>query len=242
MDLSGKVVVVTGASRGLGLALAQQALASGAQVGACARSELPLGAAPQLVTRRLSVDDPRELGAFADLVVERFGQVDLWVNNAGILGPVGPLRTAEPEGLQQALAVNVLGVMYGGQVFASLCRQQGRSGVMLNISSGAARRAYSGWAAYCASKAAVDRLSEVLALEEPLLRVHSMAPGVFESDMQASLRELAEDVFPEVSKFQGLHRDGALLAPTEVAAKLLSFCFEPGEMAAKVCLDARELP
>ena len=236
-----KVIVVTGASRGLGAALVQEALAAGASVASCARGEQPLATPERQLTRQLSVTDGAAMAAFAAATVARFGAIDLWVNNAGVLGPVGPLRSADMGALGEALQVNVLGVALGSQLYAQHCRVAGRNGVLINLSSGAARRAYAGWCAYCGSKAAVDRLSEVVALEEPLLRVHALAPGVFESDMQVQLRGLQADVFPEVAKFQGLHRDGALLSPVAVAQKLLSFAFGTSDKNGQVCLDLRDL-
>ena len=186
MELEGKVVVVTGASRGLGAALVQEALSAGARVGACSRGPIPAvceASDERSVARQLDVRDADALAGFVSQVRSALGPVDLWVNNAGVLGPVEPLRVSQPDALAAAVMTNVLGVMLGCQQFARLCREEQHRGVLLNISSGAARRAYAGWAAYCASKAAVDRLSEVMALEEaPLVRVHSVAPGVFASD------------------------------------------------------------
>lgn len=242
-SLAGRVVVVTGASRGLGAALAQAALTAGAKVGACSRGEPAITPGATAVVSRLSVDNPEALTAFADEVWEKLGPIDLWINNAGVLGPVGPLRDAPTDELLSALQINVFGTMLGGRYLARRCRAIGHRSVLINLSSGAARRAYAGWSAYCGSKAAVDRLSEVLALEEqPLLRVHSLAPGVFESEMQATLRTLDAERFPEVNKFKRLHADGALHTPQAVAVRILSLAFESWGQGLPVCLDLRELP
>lgn len=244
MDLRGKVVVVTGASRGLGAALVSEAAAAGAQVGACSRGEMPAAdPGTAVLSTRLDVRDPAALSAFADQVVAAFGPIDLWINNAGVLGPVTPLRDGDPDAFAEALAINVNGVLFGSRVFAGMCRRQRHRGVLLNLSSGAARAPYAGWSAYCASKAAVDRLSEVLALEEQgWLRVHAVAPGVFESAMQETVRASTKENFPELERFQRLHREGQLADPKVVAMHLLRLGFHKGAGSWPVCVDLRELP
>jgi len=242
MDLSDKVVVITGASRGLGMGLAEEALAAGARVGLCSRSRGPWVEQPRLLQQCVDVRDGAALEMFAERVAAAFGHVDLWVNNAGLLGPVAPLRDAAMDAVEEAIAVNVLGVLFGSRVYTRLCRRSGKPGVLLNISSGAGRRAYAGWSSYCASKAAVDRLSEVVALEEVgHVRVHAVAPGVIESDMQAQVREVSEEAFPEVEKFRTLHRTGALAAPRVAGKELLRLAFEPGLAPSAVCVDLRDL-
>lgn len=243
MDVRGKVVVVTGASRGLGAALVAEVLAAGGKVGACSRGEVPVAADPSFALgARLDVRDHAALSVFAERVADTLGPIDLWINNAGVLGPVAPLRRADPAALVQALQTNIHGVLFGSRIFANMCRRQGRAGVLLNISSGAARKAYAGWSAYCASKAAVDRLSEVVALEEAdFLRVHAVAPGVFESSMQESVRGSREEDFPELEKFQLLHREGQLEDPKVVAMGMLRLAFVETPGPWPVCVDLREL-
>ena len=147
------------------------------------------------------------------------------------------------DDIAEATAVNVLGVLFGSRIYSRLCMRSGKSGVLLNISSGAGRRAYAGWSSYCASKAAVDRLSEVVALEEAgRLRVHAVAPGVVESNMQAQVRGASMEQFPEVEKFRTLHRTGALATPEAAGRDLLRLAFEPGLAPSAVCVDLRDLP
>ncbi len=105
------------------------------------------------------------LESFARRVTDELGPIDLWVNNAGVLDPIGPLRAQSPDALRDHLDVNILGVVLGSRAFAGIVHECDGGGTLVNISSGAGRSAYSGWGAYCAAKAAVDHLSRVLALE-----------------------------------------------------------------------------
>ena len=106
--------------------------------------------------------DRAALERFADEVVARFGRIDLWVNNAGLLGDIRPLAEADPAASRPArVEVNVNGTLHGSAVFAAHVRRRSGPGVLVNISSGAATTPYEGWGAYCASKAAVDQLTRV---------------------------------------------------------------------------------
>jgi len=101
--------------------------------------------------RRVDVADPRALAAFAERVLERFGRIDMWINNAGVLGPVGRSPGATEE-VGRATAVDVSGVLYGSALFAATYGAR-RDGVLVNISSGLATNPSSGLATYCAAKA-----------------------------------------------------------------------------------------
>lgn len=238
--LGGKVAVITGASRGLGAGMAAHFAAAGLHLGLCARHRpemvaktRPLvhggrvaPAEPPLVAS-VDVTDVAALAAFADAVVDHFGRIDLWVNNAGVLEPIGPLIDAEPVALARHVEVNVLGVLYGSMVFARHVASRRGGGVLVNVTSGASTRPYAGWATYCASKAAVDQLSEVLALEERRneLRVHAVAPGIVDTDMQAAIRASSPERFPEVGRFIGLKEAEAFNSPAWVAEKVLELAF-----------------
>jgi NAD(P)-dependent dehydrogenase (short-subunit alcohol dehydrogenase family) len=238
--LSGRVAVVTGASRGLGAGLAAHFAQAGLRLGLCARHRPDLvtktrprahdgrieGAEPPLVAP-VDVVDFDALADFAAAVIQRFGRIDLWVNNAGLLEPIGPVVEADPAEVARHVAVNVTGVLYGTMIFAGHVRGRTGGGVLVNVSSGAGSRPYSGWAAYCGSKAAVDRLTEAVALEEAGhgLRAHAVAPGLVDTDMQAAIRATDESRFPEVARFRQLKRDGAFNSPPWVAEHLLQLAF-----------------
>jgi NAD(P)-dependent dehydrogenase (short-subunit alcohol dehydrogenase family) len=223
------VAVVTGASRGIGAGLASYFASQGLRLGLCARTEPTSPAGADAVTAVVDVGDAAAVDRFADEVVDRFGRIDLWVNNAGVLEPVGPLADADPAALERHVATNILGVMHGTAAFARHVRGRAGEGSLVNISSGAAATPYRGWAAYCASKAAVEMVTEVVGLEEAAsgLLAYSVSPGVVDTDMQALTRATPADVFPDVGRFLRLHEEGAFLTPDWVGECILERCLDP---------------
>lgn len=234
---AGRVAVVTGASRGLGAGMATRFAAAGLRLGLAARTEPGPPAGAEAVTAAVDVTDAGAVDRFAAAVVDRLGRIDLWVNNAGVLDPIGPLREADPAALAANVEVNVVGVMYGSATFARHVRSRPGGGLLVNISSGAATTPYEGWAAYCAAKAAVDQLTRVVAAEEAGagLRAHAVAPGVVDTDMQARIRSADEAAFPRVERFRDLARDGAFNSPAWVADQILRLLDEdPGTVVLRI--------
>jgi NAD(P)-dependent dehydrogenase (short-subunit alcohol dehydrogenase family) len=241
-NVVGRVAVVTGASRGLGAGLAVHFATSGMHLGLCARHQ------PRLVVRTrptahdgriersetpimqsVDVTDREALARFAQAVITRFGRIDLWINNAGVLPPIGPLAAATGEDIARGVATNVTGVANGSSVFAEHVRSRPGRGVLVNISSGAATKAYEGWAVYCASKAAVDQLTRVVALEESRheLSAYSVSPGLVDTDMQVVIRATDESRFPEVDRFRGAAEQGRFNSSVWVAEHILALAFGP---------------
>lgn len=236
LDLSDRTAVITGASRGLGAGLASELLARGMNVAVCARREPPIDGGDRVLSMAADVTDAEAVDRLARAAVERFGRIDLWINNAGVLEPIAPLRACDSADVRQHLEINVLGVFHGSKAFVRHVRERDGDGVLVNVSSGAARSAYAGWSAYCASKAAVDRMSECIALEEADtgLRVHSVAPGVIDTDMQALIRSTSADDFPMVDKFHELKAHNAFSTIEHVAARLLELAFDPAHRTGEV--------
>jgi NAD(P)-dependent dehydrogenase (short-subunit alcohol dehydrogenase family) len=184
--------LVTGASAGLGRALATALTARGWRLVVDARDETRLADAvaglphPELVTAVPGdVADPHHRADLAAAVGDR---LDLLANNASDLGPT-PLPTLAdlaPAQLQRILAINVVAPLALTQLVLPALRAAG--GTVLDISSDAAVEAYPGWGGYGASKAALDRLTAVLAVEEPALRVHAVDPG----DMDTAMHRAAD--------------------------------------------------
>lgn len=241
MDLENRVAVITGASRGLGAGIAEAARARGVSLVLCSRSPAALPAGPHVRVVQGDISDPATADAIIAEAKEHFGHVDLWVNNAGLLDPVGPLRNAQADALREHFDVNVLGVALASGAFLRLLHETNRQGVLLNISSGAARKNYLGWAAYCAGKAAIDRLSEVIQAEESdRVRVHAVAPGVIDSDMQVRIRASSPEDFPDLERFRKMHTDGNLVDPRVAGASLVSLAFDEAAARSAVCIDLRD--
>ncbi len=236
-EMQGKTVVVTGASRGIGAGIAKECLKQGMKVGVCARNEPQLDASPQVLTMATDVTDSDAVKRFADACVERFGKIDLWINNAGVLKPIAPLRNCSSADVVAHLNVNIMGVFHGTQSFIQHLRDRDGEGVLINISSGASTSPYEGWGAYCAAKAAVDMLTEVAQLEEKKsgLRAYAIAPGIIDTDMQELIRSTDASNFPDVQKFHELKRDDAFSSLEFVAKSLLSLAFDPAQRPDSVC-------
>jgi NAD(P)-dependent dehydrogenase (short-subunit alcohol dehydrogenase family) len=233
-DLEGRVAVVTGASHGLGEGMASRFVELGLRVGICARKrpEPPQGAGRHHVLA-LSADvrDSADIEGFGAAAAERFGRIDLWVNNAGVIEPIGKLADVDPGMVAHQISVNVIGVANGTRTFARHVRRRPGGGVLVNITSGAATTVYPGWAAYCASKAAVDRLTAVVAEEERDhgLRAYGVAPGMVDTGMQALVRASTPEAFPAVERFLEAKRSGRFNTPGWVADAVLELAF--GEVA-----------
>ena len=239
-DAKGKVVVITGASRGIGKGMAERMRALGVRLGLCARSTVPFDEGPDVVARQVDVTDEAAVLAFAEAVCERLGNIDLWINNAGVLEPVVFVRDLDSAALSRHLDINLRGVLHGTKAYLRHLDSREHDGVLVNISSGAALKGYAGWGAYCAGKAAVDRLTECVQLEEAhrgsSLRAYAVAPGVVDTDMQATIRGKSTSEFPMVDKFLKLKEDQAFNSPGYVADRLLDLAFSSSGSADDVVL------
>ena len=193
-----KQIIVTGASRGLGKGLVEAFAAAGHLVWGCSRSS------------GVDVTDQEALERFAALRAP----IDLWVNNAGVLGAIGPVGDVD---FRHSLEVNVLGVVHGTQAFL---RHRSAEGVLVNISSGAGTTPYAHLGPYCASKAAVDMLTEVTVAEG--VRAHAVSPGLVDTAMQAELRATS---FPNQARHLDAAHRGAFNSPGWVARHLLELAF-----------------
>jgi NAD(P)-dependent dehydrogenase (short-subunit alcohol dehydrogenase family) len=196
MRLESSVALITGASRGLGLEVTRAFAAQGAKLVIAARGEEALETAARELRERTDVVAlPLDVSEDAERLVtaglERFGKIDVLVNNASELGPspMPALADYDWRDLERVLRVNVLAPLHLTQLLLPAMRQRGE-GVIINVTSDAGVEAYPGWGGYGASKAALEHVSRTLAaeLDGTGIRVYAVDPG----DMKTEMHQLAE--------------------------------------------------
>jgi NAD(P)-dependent dehydrogenase (short-subunit alcohol dehydrogenase family) len=185
-------VIITGAGRGIGAAAVRAFAAAGNNVVLAARSADAIGALAK-ETGGLAVPcdvaDYRQVEAVVAATVERFGGVDVLINNAGVIEPVSMLAESDPEAWGRAIDINLKGVYYGMRAVFPVMKAAGH-GTILTISSGAAHTALEGWSHYCASKAGAAMLT-MSAHKEVAgagIRVLGLSPGTVATQMQREIR------------------------------------------------------
>jgi benzil reductase ((S)-benzoin forming) len=241
-----ELYIVTGASRGLGLALARQLGAESAyRVLALSRRGLP---SETPVWRDVRTDLGTDAGqrAAIDAVVSALA-AEPWsravlINNAGMLEPLGVSGNADPAAVQRSIAVNLTATIVLMNAFlVRSTRVPARS--VVNISSGSGRRPIPGSGPYCAAKAGMDMISRVAALEAETagsnVRICSLAPGIIDTDMQVAARGASEADLPSVGMFRNFKSENLLKTPDEVAAKIIAL-ERSGRLPAGIA-DIREL-
>lgn len=192
--MKGKVVVITGASRGIGAAAARVFAEAGAKVALIARSGNAIAAladqiGPAALALPCDIADWSEVEAAVGKVLGWAGRIDVLVNNAGVIEPIARLAEADPEAVAQSYRINLLGVFHGMRAVLPAMHRQGQ-GTILTVSSGAAHNPYEGWGAYCSGKAGAAMLTRAAHLEEgPAgIRVMGLSPGTVATEMQVIIK------------------------------------------------------
>jgi NAD(P)-dependent dehydrogenase (short-subunit alcohol dehydrogenase family) len=223
--------ILTGASRGMGAAMAQQLLApdhvllcmsrrrsAALDVAGCEQWEVDLAQPVEAAARLGTWLAAQDAGTFAGATL---------INNAAALTRIGPIEDCSDAELSAALRVGMEAPLLLSAAFLRATRSWPARKRVLNISSGLGRRGMAGQASYCASKAGLDNFTRALALDEAELpngaRVVSLAPGVIDTDMQVHLRAGDPTGFPEQANFVGLKEKGQLASPEEAAARVLAY-------------------
>jgi benzil reductase ((S)-benzoin forming) len=222
--------IVTGHSRGLGAAIADQLLSRDIAVLGIARHQRP-DLADRYGDRLQEVElDLSDVGAVTLWLETRTfagflagSHTALLINNAGLLQPIGPLQSQDVGDVGRAGSVNVTAALMLSATFAQATSPKVDRRI-LHVSSAAGHKAYRGWAIYCASKAALDHHARAVALDEtPGLRICSVAPGLIDTDMQTEIRASSLDDFPDRPRFDEFKERGQLRPPREVAARLVDY-------------------
>lgn len=223
--MQGKVVAITGASRGIGAATARVFADAGARVVLLARSTPEIEALAADIGRGAlalpcDVADADAVKAALARVVAECGGLDVLIGNAGVIDPIARLADANPQDWSRAIDVNLKGVFYGMQAAIPLMRERG--GTIITVSSGAAHNPLEGWSAYCAAKAGAAMLTRAAYLEEGGngLRIMGMSPGTVATDMQVKIK--ASGINPVSTLDPSVH------VPADWPARLLLWMCGPG--------------
>lgn len=193
-ELSGKTIMITGASRGIGAAAARAFAAEGANVVLLARSreslvELAGEIGDQALAVPCDVSRYWEVEAAVSAAEETFGGLDVLINNAGVIEPISHMAEADPDAWSHVIDINLKGVFYGMRAAMPGMMARG-GGTILTISSGAAHNALEGWSHYCTSKAGAAMLTMCAHKEgaENGIRAMGLSPGTVATEMQREIK------------------------------------------------------
>jgi 3-oxoacyl-[acyl-carrier protein] reductase len=200
MRLAGRAALVTGASMGLGAVIAERFVAAGASLIICARSQaelegqrtriLAMQPGARIISHVANIANETDVDALFANAASSFGKLDILVNNAGIQGPIGPIEQIDWKEWVEAIAINLTGTVYCARKAVEIFKSN-RYGKIINLSGGGATGPLPGVSAYAASKAAVVRFTETLALEVRAfgIDVNAVAPGVLSTRLTDQLIE-----------------------------------------------------
>jgi len=229
---SSKVIILTGASRGIGLAAAHYLLQRSHRLVVVARSEQPLQELQKQYPEQVAILpgdlSDLSLGVQAvDLAHREFKQLDGLIVNHGVLDPVKRLADSTAEEWRSAYDVNLFSAL--AMIKAALQSLRKSQGRVVFVSSGAAANAYPTWGAYGSAKAALNHLSMTVASEEKDITSIAIRPGVVDTEMQREIREKHNTAMDasDAKRFAELKTSGSLLKPEQ-----------PGHVIARLAIDA----
>lgn len=236
-----QLFILTGASRGMGLAMARQLLQPEHTLLCISRkANDTLAAQAKLAgTKLLQWTQDLAQGAETSARLEQWLREQngagfsgaVLINNAGMIPRIGPLSDADADDLRLALGVGLEAPMQLTAAFLRATASWSAKRKVLNISSGLGRRAMASQSIYCAAKAGMDHFTRCVALEEALkpngATICSLAPGVIDTDMQVQLRGASAEAFPDQGNFIALKDKGQLASPEDAATRILAFLARP---------------
>ena len=245
------LTILTGGSRGMGLAMGQQLLQNSHHLLSIARktsNELtPFASKPEQLLQweqdlAQSATAAQRLATWlGGLKSADWASITL-INNAGVIPKIAPLSQLPAADMINALRVGLEAPMALTGAFLAATDSWQIPRKVLNISSGLGRRAMASQASYCTAKAGMDQFSNCVALEEASkpngARFVSLAPGVIDTDMQVQLRSASSDDFPDAGNFAQLKSDGTLLSPQDAGARVLAWLERP-DFGEQVIADVR---
>ncbi len=231
-DLTGRTILVTGAGKGIGAELVRILHEKGASVYAGvypvnSAEPLPAGV-PQL---KLDVTSQSDVDSAIARITADTGRLDVVVNNAGVINPIGPLAEIATDDLAPAFAVNVMGVHRVSMAALPLLRAS--KGTILNAGTGAATNAMEGWTAYCSTKAGMQMLTRMMALElgREGLRIYFLGIPPTNTAMQDKIRASGLNPVSQIPQDK--------LVPVQVPASVMAYLCGPEPVTNEVLLDVR---
>jgi NAD(P)-dependent dehydrogenase (short-subunit alcohol dehydrogenase family) len=232
-DLTGRTVLVTGAGKGIGAELVRILVMRGASVYA---GVYPVEAAEILpaaaVQMALDVTNQAQVDAAIARITAESGRLDVLVNNAGTINPIGPLAELASDALAPAFAVNVIGVHR--MAIAALPLLRASKGVIVNAGTGAATTPMEGWTVYCSTKAAMRMLTQMMAMElAPDVKTYFVGIPPTDTAMQGSIRAAGMNPISKIPQEK-------LVKPAVPASVLAWMCGPDARAVDEIMLDVRQ--
>lgn len=235
--------IITGASKGIGFEWSRQISEAGHVAIGIARTE-----PDNWPGKHFLPFDLTHLHAVESIVAEALKLIPeetetiVLVNNAGTIEPIGLAHTNEAEKVSQSIVLNLTAPMLLCGAFIRQLKSNTAQKKIVNISSGAGRKVYEGWSAYCAGKAGLDHFSSCLDAENDDVKVVSVAPGIIDTAMQQKIRQSEAVDFPLIEKFKDYKESGLLSSPEETAQLLMEMTQRADFDVLPTILDIRNLP
>lgn len=253
MSLEKATVLITGASRGLGRTLAQTFSEHGSRLALMSRTQEELQQAAQdlgpagdsCIIWPGDVTNQDDLNGFVQAAIERFGTIDILINNAAIIGPPQFLGSQDQPDWSKTVDIDL-------KAPAELCRaalphmQAQKNGVVINVSSGLARMAFPRFNAYCVAKAGLEQMTRCLSEEysDSGISFYAVDPGVMDTSMQSEIRAFPEnEISPELKRqFQQMKEEGHLRSPQKTAELVIALAqHRPQAMSGRTA-SIKDLP
>ncbi|WP_457618762.1 SDR family NAD(P)-dependent oxidoreductase [Lutibacter sp.] len=240
----GKIVIITGGSKGLGFGLANVYHQNGYRVISISRSKIE-----KLYTVEQYQCDLSKTETIEGVITEIFSHLDnlstthlTLINNAGDLGTINTIDNLSPPEINYTIQVNLVAPLILNSLFIKLSKDWDCKKQIFNISSGAAINPYESWSLYCSSKAGLDMMTKVISKEQKEINngfsIVSIYPGIVDTDMQTKARNTPKENFKSVQRFIDFYKHGDLFTPKEVAEKIYQLDIS-GELKNGRILDVR---